>query len=108
MAGSDPAAATAGNSPGHRSALRDAVLRQGRIVHSDMSPRTVGVVAVVFVVLGVMIAASPAIGEAQTPTYISSMSAYQVRALTGSFAPTNGQISMRSVTPAEWLTNDPG
>jgi hypothetical protein len=37
------------------------------------------------------------------PSYIASMSAFEVRALEGAFAPANGTSSMRSVTPAEWL-----
>lgn len=41
------------------------------------------------------------------PVYISSMSDYQVRALSGSFAPTNGTSTITSVTPAEWQTSDP-
>ena len=41
------------------------------------------------------------------PGYISSMSPFQVRGLDGAFAPTNGNVSMEDVTPAEWLTNDP-
>ncbi len=37
------------------------------------------------------------------PEYISGMSSYQVRALTGTYSPTNGKETLRSVTPAEWL-----
>lgn len=40
--------------------------------------------------------------------YISSMSAYQVRQLTGTLAPTNGKATVQSATPAEWLNSDPG
>lgn len=41
------------------------------------------------------------------PTYISSLSDYEVRALSGTYAPTNGTSSLESVTPSEWITNDP-
>ncbi len=41
------------------------------------------------------------------PDYIASMSAYDVRAMSGTYAPTNGSSSINSVTPSEWLTNDP-
>lgn len=41
------------------------------------------------------------------PTYISSLADYEVRALSGSFAPTTNGTSIESVTPSEWLTNDP-
>ena len=40
------------------------------------------------------------------PQYMSSMSAFQVRALTGSYAPANGTSSLRSVMPAMWSGND--
>ena len=43
---------------------------------------------------------------AQSPSYISSMSDYGIRALTGTYAPTNGNETMRSVKPADWLTDD--
>jgi hypothetical protein len=52
-----------------------------------------------------LVLAGPA--AAQVPSYISSMSDYQVRAMSGSFAPTNGTSSMSSVTPAEWFS-EPG
>lgn len=42
------------------------------------------------------------IGGGSSLAYIASMSAYQVRALSGSFAPTNGSSSISSVTPSEW------
>lgn len=45
-------------------------------------------------------------GEA--PDYITSMSDYQVRSLSGAYAPSNGTSSMASITPQEWLDNDPG
>src|SRR5215475_2767959 len=38
-----------------------------------------------------------------TPSYISSMSEFQVRAMSGTFAPTNGKVTMQSVTPSEWI-----
>jgi hypothetical protein len=44
---------------------------------------------------------------AQTPSYISSLSPYQVRNLTGTYAPMNGEATIASVTPSEWLTSDP-
>lgn len=37
------------------------------------------------------------------PAYISVLAPYQVRALSGAFAPTNGKSTLRSVTPAIWL-----
>jgi len=45
---------------------------------------------------------------AETPTYISGLSDYEVRVLSGTYAPTNGTSSIQSVTPSEWLTSDPG
>ena len=47
------------------------------------------------------------------PSYIASMAPYQVRALTGTYSPTNGGESMQSVTPSSgafgnWLSGDPG
>jgi hypothetical protein len=42
------------------------------------------------------------------PEYIASMSAFQVRQMTGPFAPTNGFATIASVTPDEWLKSDPG
>jgi hypothetical protein len=44
---------------------------------------------------------------AGVPGYISSMNSFQVRALTGAFAPTNGFTTLRSRTPPEWLTGTP-
>lgn len=41
------------------------------------------------------------------PEYISSMTDYQVRQMTGTYAPTNGNETMEDVTPSEWLTSDP-
>ncbi len=41
------------------------------------------------------------------PSYIDSMSEYEVRSLSGALSPTNGNVTMEDVTPAEWLTNDP-
>ena len=50
----------------------------------------------------------PASVLAQVPSYISGLSDYQVRALSSSFAPTNGKTTMTDATPSEWLTSDPG
>jgi hypothetical protein len=64
--------------------------------------------------LGVLvISIAPLFAQSGTaPTYISAMVPYQVRALTGTYAPTNGNgVTIRNVTAAkasEWLTNDPG
>lgn len=41
------------------------------------------------------------------PSYIESVPEYEVRSMSGSYAPDNGNLSMASVTPGEWLTNDP-
>lgn len=41
------------------------------------------------------------------PSYISSMADFEVAQLDGALAPTNGKVSMESVTPSEWLNNDP-
>ncbi len=41
------------------------------------------------------------------PEYIESMPAFEVRALDGAYTPTNGNVSIESVTPAEWRNNDP-
>jgi hypothetical protein len=41
------------------------------------------------------------------PTYISSMTDYQVVQLDGALVPTSGKVSMQSVTPTTWLTGDP-
>ena len=59
-----------------------------------------------------MLAIAGAIPAAQAqngpaPDYITSMQPFQVRGLSGSFAPTNGNVSMADVTPPEWLNNDP-
>jgi hypothetical protein len=43
---------------------------------------------------------------AQVPNYISTLAAYQVRALQGSSAPTNGSSSMASVTPSQWYPGE--
>lgn len=51
----------------------------------------------------------PILSLGQTvPSYISSISDYQVRALTGSFAPTNGKATIQSVTPSEWAGSEQG
>jgi hypothetical protein len=45
---------------------------------------------------------------AQTaPAYISSMAPFDVRPLSGTYAPSNGKGTIASVTPSEWLTSDP-
>ena len=52
----------------------------------------------------------PALASAQNvsvPAYIETMSPFEIRALDGQYAPTNGNVSMDSVTPQEWLNNDP-
>jgi hypothetical protein len=51
----------------------------------------------------------PFIGEnIDTPSYISALSDYDVIQMTGAYAPTNGNETMVSVTPSEWITSDPG
>src|SRR5210317_846718 len=58
----------------------------------------------------ILLVTLPIASYAQTgpvPEYISSMSTFEVRRLDDSYSPTNGNISMESVTPAEWLNNDP-
>lgn len=47
------------------------------------------------------------INTSNIPAYVSDLSAYEVRALTGSYAPT-GEETMQDATPSEWLTSDPG
>lgn len=44
--------------------------------------------------------------SATGPAYISSMSPYQVRALAGSYAPTNGSSTLLSILPSMWAGND--
>lgn len=44
-------------------------------------------------------------GGGGVPAYISSMSAYQVRNLSGTYAPTNGTSSLVSVMPGIWSGN---
>ena len=46
--------------------------------------------------------------NAQTPSYISSLADFEVRALTGQFQPSNGMQTMAAATPQEWLNSDPG
>jgi hypothetical protein len=41
------------------------------------------------------------------PEYIAGLADFQVARLDGSLAPSNGNVSIRTVTPSEWLTNDP-
>lgn len=40
------------------------------------------------------------------PEYIESLAEFEVRALSGSYAPVNGTTTMESITPQEWLDND--
>ena len=40
----------------------------------------------------------------RVPEYISDLVPYQVRKLTGSYAPTNGKETLASVEPSEWTT----
>ena len=46
--------------------------------------------------------------NAPTPSYISSLADFEVRALTGQFQPNNGNQTMAAATPQEWLSSDPG
>lgn len=39
------------------------------------------------------------------PAYVADLSAYYVRKLSGTYAPTNGNATMASVTPSEWYNN---
>jgi hypothetical protein len=41
------------------------------------------------------------------PNYISAMDDFEVRSLSGAQAPASGNLSMRDVTPSEWINNDP-
>lgn len=40
--------------------------------------------------------------------YLNTMTAFQVRQLSGTYAPTNGKTTIQEATPAEWLNRDPG
>lgn len=42
----------------------------------------------------------------KVPSYISSLSAFQVRAMTGAFSPSNGKETLHSVTPVAWGNED--
>lgn len=42
------------------------------------------------------------------PSYIESLSPYEAARLDGTLAPASGNVSMRDITPAEWVSNDPG
>lgn len=44
-------------------------------------------------------------GGGDAPSYISSMSPYQVRNLSGTYAPTNGTSSLQSIAPGIWGGN---
>lgn len=57
-----------------------------------------------------LVACLPSVAPAQNgpiPQYIESMQTFEIRRLDGQYAPTNGNVSMRSVTPSAWLNNDP-
>lgn len=43
-------------------------------------------------------------GGGSTPAYISDLAPYQVRALQGSYAPTNGTSSLVSAMPSQWTS----
>jgi hypothetical protein len=60
--------------------------------------------------LAVVVAFPTSVGSfgASAPTYISSMADFEVRQMSGSFAPSSGGTTMRSVTPSEWISSDPG
>ncbi len=47
-------------------------------------------------------------GDGGVPTYIAALAPFEVKALRNTLAPTNGKLSMESVTPSEWLNDDPG
>lgn len=42
------------------------------------------------------------------PSYIQSLSPFEVLQLDGQVAPANGMLSMGDITPSEWLNGDPG
>jgi hypothetical protein len=44
--------------------------------------------------------------SSNAPAYISSLSPFEVRAMTGTYSPTNGNETVHSVMPAEWSDND--
>lgn len=64
------------------------------------------VVASILVLLGYANCATAQSGPA--PGYIAALAPYTVVRLDGNLAPANGKISMRDITPSEWLNNDPG
>ncbi len=45
--------------------------------------------------------------SAPLPAYVSDLQAFEVRELSGNYAPADGDISIRDVTPSEWINNDP-
>lgn len=58
--------------------------------------------------LSLLAVVSHAWGQSGTiPAYIDSLGDFEVAQLDGALAPTNGKVSMESVTPSEWLNNDP-
>lgn len=44
----------------------------------------------------------------RVPEYIASLGTYEVRLLTGSYAPTNGYETLASIEPSEWATSGVG
>ncbi len=44
--------------------------------------------------------------DPNAPAYISSMAPFQVRAMTGAYAPSNGTTTFRSIMPSMWSGND--
>lgn len=46
--------------------------------------------------------------DGPVPSYISSLSAYEVVSLDGLNAPANANVTMMDITPVEWQTGDPG
>lgn len=67
-------------------------------------------ITIVGSVLCVAATVLPAVASAQsanTPSYISSMTPFEAQALDGNTSPSNGTSSMESITPREWLDNDP-
>lgn len=49
---------------------------------------------------------STACTRSTMPAYIASMSPFQVRSLTGSYSPSNGSSTLRSIMPSMWTGND--
>lgn len=74
------------------------------------SVRTTGSVALLSILAwsSLILPGTSAAQSGNAPAYISSMSPFEVKALTGELAPTNGTSTIASVTPDEWKNNDPG